>query len=88
MGASINMMRDNLNFKIPVYLIQGQEDILTPKEISKRYFDVIKAPKKEYFLLPKAAHGFNLSVVETQHKIFKRIKTLYRNSVEGNTTNR
>lgn len=75
MGASIDMMRDNLNFKIPVYLIQGEEDILTPKEMSRNYFDTLKAPKKEYFLLPKAAHGFNQSVVDTQYKIFRSIKT-------------
>lgn len=74
--ATINLMRDNLDFKIPVYLIQGNEDIMTPKENSKKYFDKIKAPKKEYYLLPKAAHGFNQSVVETQYKIFKSIKTL------------
>ncbi|MES2863419.1 MAG: alpha/beta hydrolase [Bacteroidota bacterium] len=74
-SATINLMRDNLEFKIPVYLIQGVEDILTPKESSKEYFDKIIAPKKEYYLLPKAAHGFNESVVETQYKIFKSIKT-------------
>ena len=76
MSATINLMKDNLNFKIPVYLIQGNEDILTPKEKTKKYFDKIKAPKKKYYLLPKAAHGFNLSVLETQYKIFKSIKTL------------
>ncbi|MPS63664.1 MAG: proline iminopeptidase [Chryseobacterium sp.] len=75
MGVSIDMMKDNLNFKIPVYLIQGEEDILTPKEMSKKYFDALKAPKKEYFLLPKAAHGFNQPVVDTQYKIFRSIKT-------------
>ena len=76
MISNINLMRDNLDFKIPVYLIQGNEDIMTPKEMSKKYFDQIKAPKKEYFLLPKAAHGFNQSVVDAQYKIFKSIKTL------------
>lgn len=76
MSGTIDLMKDNLDFKIPVYLIQGNEDILTPKEMSKKYFDKLKAPKKEYFLLPKAAHGFNLSVLETQYKIFKSIKTL------------
>ncbi|MCL9806831.1 alpha/beta hydrolase [Flavobacterium amniphilum] len=76
MITNINLMRDNLEFKIPVYLIQGNEDIMTPKEASKKYFDTIQAPKKEYYLLPKAAHGFNQSVVDTQHKIFKSIKTL------------
>lgn len=76
MISTINLMKDNLDFKIPVYLIQGNEDILTPKENSKKYFDTIKAPKKEYYLLPKAAHGFNESVVEAQYKIFKSITTL------------
>ncbi len=76
MSASINLLKDNTDFKIPVYLIQGNEDIMTPKESSKKYFDKIKAPKKEYFLLSKSAHGFNQSVVETQYKIFKSIKNL------------
>ncbi len=76
MSSTINLMKDNVNFKIPVYLIQGDEDILTPKEKSKKYFDKIKAPEKKYYLLPKTAHGFNLSVLETQYKIFKRISEL------------
>lgn len=76
MSASINLLNDNLDFQIPVYLIQGSEDIITPKEKSKAYFNKLKAPKKKYYLLPKTAHGFNVSVLETQYKIFKRIKTL------------
>jgi pimeloyl-ACP methyl ester carboxylesterase len=76
MSASINLMKDNVAFKIPVYLIQGNEDILTPKEKTKKYFNKIKAPEKKYYLLPKAAHGFNQSVLETQYKICKSIKAL------------
>lgn len=71
MISTINLLKDGLDFKIPVYLIQGEEDILTPKEITKEYFNKIKAPKKEFILLPKTAHGFNLSVVEMQYKIMK-----------------
>ncbi len=76
MSAGINLMQDNLNFEIPVYLIQGKEDILTPNEKTKEYYNKIKAPKKRYYLLPNTAHGFNLLVLETQYKIFKSIKTL------------
>ena len=75
MSANINFLKDNVDFKIPVYFIQGNEDIMTPKESSKQYFEKIQAPKKEYYLLPKAAHGFNESVVEAQYKIFKSIRT-------------
>ncbi len=76
MSENINLIKDNLDFQIPIYLIQGNEDILTPKEKTKKYFNKIKAPKKKYYLLPKTAHGFNLSVLETQYKIFKTINTL------------
>lgn len=76
MSSTINLMKDNLEFKIPVYLIQGNQDILTPKEKTKEYFDKLKAPKKKYYLLPKTAHGVNQSVLKTQNKIFKSIKTL------------
>jgi pimeloyl-ACP methyl ester carboxylesterase len=76
MSTTINLLIDNITFQIPVYLIQGREDILTPKEKTKKYFNKIKAPVKKYYLLSKTAHGFNTSVLETQYKIFKRIKTL------------
>lgn len=68
---SVNFLVNGLDFKIPVYLIQGQEDILTPNEITKVYFDKIKAPKKEFFLIPGAAHGHNQSIIDTQYKIVK-----------------
>jgi pimeloyl-ACP methyl ester carboxylesterase len=76
MSVGIDLMKDNVNFKIPVYLIQGNEDILTPKGTTKQFYDKIKAPSKKYYLLPKTAHGFNLDVLETQYKIFKRINIL------------
>ncbi|MGZ8511021.1 MAG: alpha/beta hydrolase family protein [Chitinophagaceae bacterium] len=71
MMVTIDLMKDSLNFKIPVFLIQGESDILTPKETTKKYFDKIVAPKKEYFLVPGAAHGYNQPVMDIQYKIAK-----------------
>ena len=73
MMATVHLSKNALDFKVPVYLIQGEEDILTPKEISKKYFDQIRAPKKEYVLVPGAAHGFNASVLKAQFKIVQSI---------------
>lgn len=73
MSASINNLRDYTEFKIPIYFIQGEEDILTPAEATKTYFDKIKAPSKKYFPLAKTAHGFNQAVLDTQYEIFKAI---------------
>lgn len=74
MRPTINFLRDNLVFKTPIYLIQGEEDMLTPKESSKNYFDHLQAPLKKYYLLPKAAHGFNETVLKTQWEICKGLK--------------
>lgn len=74
MRATIHLMKNNTGFKIPVYFIQGAEDLLTPPEATKKYFNSLKAPAKKYYLLSKTAHGFNSSVLETQYKIFKAIK--------------
>ncbi|WP_300565771.1 alpha/beta hydrolase [Flavobacterium sp.] len=74
MVGKIDYMRDNLDFKLPIYFIQGEEDILTPATITKPYFEKLKAPKKEYILLPKTAHGFNEAVVAAQYKIFMSIR--------------
>lgn len=71
MMSTINLLDDGVDLKIPVYLIQGEEDILTPKEITEVYFKKINAPSKKFILLANTAHGFNVSVVETQYKIMK-----------------
>lgn len=74
MRSSINFLKNNSDFKLPVYFIQGEEDILTPKELTRMYFNRLKAPEKKYVLLPKTAHGFNQSVVDEQYRIFKSLK--------------
>lgn len=71
MAAGINFMEDGFTFEIPIYIVQGKEDILTPKEVTKPYFDKIEATEKEFFLLPDAAHGHNQSVVDKQYEILK-----------------
>jgi pimeloyl-ACP methyl ester carboxylesterase len=70
-SAGINFFKDGLEFKIPVYLIQGEEDIQTPAAMNKAYFDKLKAPEKKFILLPKTEHGFNQSVVDAHFSIMK-----------------
>jgi pimeloyl-ACP methyl ester carboxylesterase len=71
MESDVNFMKDGLYYQIPVYFIQGEEDILTAKELTKAYFDKVKAPKKEFVIVPGAAHGHNQDVIEAQYKAVK-----------------
>jgi pimeloyl-ACP methyl ester carboxylesterase len=71
MVADIDFEETGTTFRLPVFIIQGERDILTPPHLSKSYFDKLTAPRKQYFLLPDAAHGFNQSVVSTLYGVLK-----------------
>jgi pimeloyl-ACP methyl ester carboxylesterase len=69
LSSTINFLKDGLAFNIPVYFIQGEEDIQTPAVITSEYYNKLKAPEKKFIVIPKADHGFNQSVVDAQYKI-------------------
>jgi pimeloyl-ACP methyl ester carboxylesterase len=44
------------NFAIPIFILQGQEDLTALPEVAKAYFDNIKAPRKQFYLVPGTGH--------------------------------
>ncbi|MGZ5082365.1 MAG: alpha/beta fold hydrolase [Usitatibacter sp.] len=45
-----------LDFKMPVYFLQGADDDVTPALLAREYFDKIEAPYKEMVTLPGVGH--------------------------------
>jgi pimeloyl-ACP methyl ester carboxylesterase len=43
-------------FAIPIYILQGQEDLVALPELAKAYFDSINAPHKGFYLVPGTIH--------------------------------
>ncbi|MDX5419427.1 MAG: alpha/beta hydrolase, partial [Hymenobacteraceae bacterium] len=78
MEAGIDFMKDGLRYMIPVYFLQGEEDILTAPELTKAYFEKVKAPKKEFVLIPGAAHGHNQAVIDAQYKAVNKALKLQK----------
>jgi pimeloyl-ACP methyl ester carboxylesterase len=71
MASGIDFRKEGLQFKMPVYFVQGKYDILTSGNLNKSYFEKILAPDKGYYLIPDAGHGHNQSVVDMQYQILK-----------------
>ena len=46
-----------LKFDVPVVMIQGSEDLVTPTPLGKEYFDRIEAPTKDFVLLNGSGHA-------------------------------
>jgi pimeloyl-ACP methyl ester carboxylesterase len=45
-----------MQFELPLFIFQGDTDIITPTATAKAYFDEIEAPHKEFVLIKKAGH--------------------------------
>lgn len=44
------------NFHVPIFFIQGAEDRLTVTRLARVYFDEIRAPQKQFIVLPAVGH--------------------------------
>ena len=42
--------------KVPFFVIQGKEDMVTPTSVAVKYFHAVKAPKKKLILIEHAGH--------------------------------
>ena len=79
MLSNVDLDKLGVTFAIPVFLLQGSEDLVTTAEVAKRYFDSIAAPKKEYRVLPKTGHDPNNSMIDAQFDLLKtRVLPLVR----------
>ena len=74
MLSTIDLPKLGTRFDIPVYLIQGTEDLVTTKEVTQTYFDSIVAPHKDLVLLERVGHDPNKAMVDAQYKVLKSVK--------------
>jgi pimeloyl-ACP methyl ester carboxylesterase len=58
-------------FPVPVFIIQGKEDLVTMPSVTKAYFDHIEAPTKKYILLDRVGHDPNPIMVDAQYRVLK-----------------
>ncbi len=56
-------------FAMPVFIIEGADDNITPADLAKSYFDSLAAPHKQFILIPDAGH----SAVLTRPDVFLHI---------------
>lgn len=53
---AFDLKKIGLQFEVPVFIFQGDKDILTPTELAEAYYEEIEAPYKEFVLIKNAGH--------------------------------
>jgi pimeloyl-ACP methyl ester carboxylesterase len=71
MLSKVDLFALGTSFKMPVYLVQGEHDLLTSAAVTRRYFDQLKAPRKELIVVPRAGHDPNQPLVDAQFKVLQ-----------------
>ena len=71
MAATIDLPALGMRFALPVFLVQGTEDLLTPLSVTQPYFDAIDAPVKALVLVPLAGHDPNEPMLAAQWRVLQ-----------------
>ena len=69
MLSKVDLPKLGTTFAVPVFLLQGDVDLVTTPEVSRRYFDRIQAPKKAWVTLPRTGHDPNQTMVDGQFQV-------------------
>ena len=54
--AAIDLRKEPSQFSVPIFFIQGGDDIITPTSLVSQYLGVVQAPAKRVDAVPGAAH--------------------------------
>jgi pimeloyl-ACP methyl ester carboxylesterase len=46
-----------VDYRVPVFMLQGENDLNTPAAVAREYFDEIQAPRKAFEIIPGAGHN-------------------------------
>jgi pimeloyl-ACP methyl ester carboxylesterase len=66
---TVNLFEQVPKLKVPVYILMGKHDYNWSAELAKKYFDNLKAPKKEFIWFENSAHAPNGEEPEKFNKI-------------------
>ena len=71
MFAKVDLPALGTRFGLPVFLVMGEEDLLTSPAIARTYFDSLAAPVKSFTLVKLAGHDPNQAVLDAQWAILR-----------------
>lgn len=75
MGTRIDLAKLGTRFEMPVIMLQGDEDLVTPPDVSRAYFNSLKAPRKAFIRLRRTGHDPNRTMIDAQLKALKGLRS-------------
>lgn len=74
MLSQIDLWKLGTDFPLPITLIQGEHDLVTTKDVARRWFDSLQAPEKSFVLLAHTGHDPNEEMMAAEGAALRRIR--------------
>lgn len=68
----MDLMAQRTQLQLPVFLVQGEEDLLTPPAVTRAYFERLSAPRKQLVTVPRAGHDPNGPLLQAQLQLLRQ----------------
>ena len=69
MFSTVDLPKLGLDFAVPMFFVEGEQDLLATPDVAQRYYESIRAPIKDLVLLPRAGHDPNQDVIDAEYKM-------------------
>lgn len=69
MASQVDLPALGTVFAIPMFFVEGAQDLLATPDVAQRYYDSLTAPQKDLVLLEHAGHDPNQDVVDAEYTI-------------------
>jgi pimeloyl-ACP methyl ester carboxylesterase len=67
--TKVDLAAQGTDFAIPVFFIQGEQDLTAPPDLVKAYFDDLRAPEKKFYVVPDTGHNPSAAFLQQWHKV-------------------
>ena len=67
--STLDLVALGVDFRLPVFLIQGDADLKSVPEVTRAYFDQLQAPMKRLQSVPRAGHEPTAAMMEEWRKM-------------------
>ena len=71
MASKVDLPALGTDFAIPMFFVEGAQDLLATPDVAQRYYDSLTAPQKHLVVLERAGHDPNQDVVDAEYAILK-----------------
>lgn len=71
MASRVDLPALGTDFAIPMFFVEGAQDLLATPDVAQRYYESLTAPRKHLVLLERAGHDPNQDVIDAQYLILK-----------------